>query len=257
MNRTGISEAVRQAALWAGALAAAVLAGLCIYGALIGAGGAAAMFRSALLAGVWVLLAILLLCAPLIAAWLPRRGGLLAAYLGAALVLIGAMAGSDRAHRLAERWLGSSKVPLGVMVIPEGAATSTVIDDTSQQPIGKLPFHVALGRFWIDYYDGAHPDSVGPVRDYCSRLAILTDGRIVREATVSVNHPLHYGGYHFYQYSYVADAPPCTILLVVSDSGLPLVYAGFVLLCGGLVWGMWIRPAADYLRGRRKDGNQD
>lgn len=80
------------------------------------------------------------------------------------------------------------------------------------------------------------------IRDYLSVLAVIDQGQIVGQKTIEVNHPLHYGGYHFYQHSYDDQAGSYTVLKVVSDSGLNLVYTGFGMLLIGVVSHFWLRP---------------
>ena len=73
-----------------------------------------------------------------------------------------------------------------------------------------------------------------------------------------MNYPLYYGGYHFYQISYDDKAyrlSPYTILSVSSDSGLSLVYTGFVLLIAGTFWLFWFKPAWVYFTKRRDNGD--
>jgi hypothetical protein len=79
------------------------------------------------------------------------------------------------------------------------------------------------------------------VREYISELQIIQDNRVVAEKAIQVNDPLHFGGYHFYQDSYDAKAGRYTILMVVSDAGLNLVYAGYLMLCVGVFWHFWLR----------------
>jgi len=86
----------------------------------------------------------------------------------------------------------------------------------------------------------------GPIRDYYSDLAVLDDGRPVAEKTIEVNDPLHHGGYHFYQSDYDHEAGRYTVLQVVSDSGLWLVWLGMVLLVGGAFWRFWGEPVVGY-----------
>jgi hypothetical protein len=90
-------------------------------------------------------------------------------------------------------------------------------------------------------------------RDYVSELEIVRAGHVVAAKDIEVNHPLHYGGYHFYQSSYGADefGRPYTVLMVVSDSGLYTVYAGYVLLVAGIAWHFWVRRALRLAKGRR------
>lgn len=80
------------------------------------------------------------------------------------------------------------------------------------------------------------------IRDYVSELQVIEDDKVAAEKDIEVNHPLHFGGYHFYQHSYDAEAGQYTILMVVSDTGLNLVYAGYLMLCGGVFWHFWARP---------------
>jgi hypothetical protein len=88
----------------------------------------------------------------------------------------------------------------------------------------------------------------GDVRAYNSDVEVLQDYRRVAHKVIQVNHPLHYGGYHFYQYDYDKRDGRYTVLLVVSDSGLWAVWAGFVLLVGGACWKLWLVPV--WNRGR-------
>jgi len=90
------------------------------------------------------------------------------------------------------------------------------------------------------------------IRDYKSELVVMRDGLEVQREVIEVNRPLRYGGYHFYQAEFHPrlDAGGYTVLTVVSDSGLPAVYIGFVLLFVGVVWRMWFSPPlAPYGRG--------
>ncbi len=90
------------------------------------------------------------------------------------------------------------------------------------------------------------------VRDYISELEIVQDGQVVAAKDVEVNHPLHYGGYHFCQHSYGQDqAGEYAVLLVVSDSGLNLVYGGYMMLVGGILWHFWGRRILGPLRTRQ------
>jgi hypothetical protein len=80
------------------------------------------------------------------------------------------------------------------------------------------------------------------VRDYVSDLEVIKEGRVVREKSIEVNHPLAYGGYHFYQHSYGQNEfGDYTVLMVVSDSGLRAVFIGYGLLIAGVCWHFWFR----------------
>jgi len=90
------------------------------------------------------------------------------------------------------------------------------------------------------------------VSDYVSELEIVENGQVVAAKDIEVNRPLHYGGYHFYQHSYGQDwGREYTVLMVVDDTGLNAVYAGYVLLIGGVFWHFWGRRALAGVRARR------
>ncbi len=71
-------------------------------------------------------------------------------------------------------------------------------------------------------------------------------------SNIEVNHPLSFGGYHFYQHSYDAEAGQYTVLMVVSNTGLAVVYAGYWMLCIGVIWHLWLR----HIVARRKVKNK-
>jgi len=81
------------------------------------------------------------------------------------------------------------------------------------------------------------------ISDYISDLQVIEDGKVAAEKSIEVNHPLKFGGYHFYQSSYDSEAGRYTVLQVTSDTGLTAVYAGYILLCVGAAWHFWLKPA--------------
>jgi hypothetical protein len=93
------------------------------------------------------------------------------------------------------------------------------------------------------------------VRDYVSELEVTVDGKVVAEKDIEVNHPLHFGGYHFYQSSYDDKAGQYTVLSVYSDTGLFVVYAGYWMLCLGVIWHLWLRHAL--ARAKLKSTNRE
>ncbi len=230
--------------LWLTLGALGVLAAVSVVGAFLGAERARAMFNSLPLVVFWILLAGLLVAGFF---WMPRlvrSPGLAAMHLGALLVLVGGMGGSDLGHRLAARLFGVTKVPHGYMAIEEGDATDAVRDGKTGEVIGRLPFRVGLEKFRIEYYLSGRP------KDYFSDLVVLENGKMAVEGTIAMNHPLHWGGYHFYQMDYDREEGRYTILSVRSDSGLAAVYVGFALLVAGAMVRCWVEPAWRRLRGR-------
>jgi len=92
------------------------------------------------------------------------------------------------------------------------------------------------------------------VSDYISELVIVEDNKEVASKDIEVNHPLHYGGYHFYQDQYGRNEyGEYTILQVVADSGLHAVYAGYALLIAGMCWHFWGRRILATVRNRAFD----
>jgi len=80
------------------------------------------------------------------------------------------------------------------------------------------------------------------VKDYISQIQVMAGGRVAAEKAVEVNRPLHFGGYAFYQSSYGQDPETrrfYTVLTVVCDCGLGLVYLGYGALVAGLAWHLW------------------
>ena len=78
------------------------------------------------------------------------------------------------------------------------------------------------------------------ISDYVSELQIIKENKVAAEKNIEVNHPLHFGGYHFYQHSYDDQAGQYTVLAVVSDSGVTIVYAGYLMLLAGVFWHFWL-----------------
>ena len=95
--------------------------------------------------------------------------------------------------------------------------------------------------------------SRGPrmIRDYFSDLAVIENDKEVLSKTIEVNHPLHYGGYHFYQHSYDSEKGQYTVLSITSDSGLYVVYSGYWLLSLGVLWQFWLRPVVRYIKSKK------
>ena len=125
---------------------------------------------------------------------------------------------------------GAPDVTRARITLPQGKAVT--IARTDDGLLLPLPFEVALEQFTIDHY----PDGRSP-RQYTSRLRI--DGEACE---VSVNHPLHHGGYTIYQDSYDQQAGSFTVLQLVRDPWLPLIFVGIALLAAGaigLLAGQW------------------
>lgn len=100
------------------------------------------------------------------------------------------------------------------------------------------------GKFLLSYHR--------VISDYISELQVIEGGKVVAEKDIEVNHPMHFGGYHFYQSSYDDKAGQYTVLQVVSDTGLYVVYAGYWMLCIGVIWHQWLRHIFSRFKAKSK-----
>jgi len=115
---------------------------------------------------------------------------------------------------------------------PDGTAVAGLVF-TQFEPMFPEPVNLTLS------YPRTRPRAI---KDYISELEVVQDGKVVAAKAIEVNHPLHYGGYHFYQHALDEDEHgQYTILQVVSDAGLNLVYGGYALLVAGIFWHFWAR----------------
>ncbi|MBT3294013.1 MAG: hypothetical protein HN919_19210 [Verrucomicrobia bacterium] len=143
---------LRKGVMWATLLLLLVFVVLSIVGAFLGAQRAAAFFGSTPVVLFWFALTILFGLGFLSVPNLWRKPGLLLSHAGCVLVLLGALWGSQTAHELNTRYLGSDRIHEGMLQIFEGEQSSTVISRDGQTILGSLPFAVALRDFRLEYY---------------------------------------------------------------------------------------------------------
>jgi ResB-like family protein len=124
--------------------------------------------------------------------------------------------------------------------IPYAGGTARV---AYRAPEVSVPFHVSLLKFNSDKYPGSSMAAT-----YESWVRVDDAERGVTEHHISMNHPLHYRGYIFFQASFVEGEPMMSIFSVARSPGLPLVYAGTTLIAAGVVWMFYVKP---YLARRR------
>jgi cytochrome c biogenesis protein ResB len=82
----------------------------------------------------------------------------------------------------------------------------------------------------------------------------LTDSQrgLVLMRKISMNKPLKYRGFSFFQSSYVEGPVETTVLSVRNDPGTPFVYAGFLIVIGGVVSLFVMRPRTARARPNRR-----
>lgn len=127
------------------------------------------------------------------------------------------------------------------------------------QVLVEKPDGTATAGYIFENFSPMFPGAVGfeptyrrAIKDYISEVEVVADGKTVAAKAIEVNHPLHYGGYHLYQHSLDEDnAGQYTILQVVSDSGLNVVYGGYVMLIAGVFWHFWGRRTLIAIKTRR------
>jgi len=98
-----------------------------------------------------------------------------------------------------------------------------------------LPFKLHLEDFRFDRYEGSDI-----AKNFSSEVTVQ-DGNATRKALISMNHPLRYGGYTFYQASFDQATEGATMLLVVQNPSVALPYIAVSLLTLGLVWHLFKR----------------
>jgi len=79
-------------------------------------------------------------------------------------------------------------------------------------------------------------------KDFISKVTILKDGKEILSRDIQVNEPLNFAGYNFFQSSYDTQDLSWSGLQIVKDPGVPLIYAGFILLIVGLVMIFYVGP---------------
>ena len=103
---------------------------------------------------------------------------------------------------------------------------------TSQQQIVEMPIAIELKEFIMETYDDGSP------RRFASDIQILTKTGKNIQTTVEVNKPVEVDGWKIYQYGYdtqMGAMSQASILELVSDPWLPLVYTGIYMMLAGAV----------------------
>ena len=115
------------------------------------------------------------------------------------------------------------------LVLAEGETAGTA--ETARGDVIPLGFRLRLDQFTM--------------QDYESRVSVLDEaGREIGEGVILVNSPIKFGRYTFYQQGPYRgeDQETYYVLHVKSDPGVPLVFAGFVLLPIGIALAIYAKP---------------
>ena len=103
----------------------------------------------------------------------------------------------------------------------------------AQQQIVRMPLAIELKQFIMETYSDGSP------KRYASEILIQTKSGQSIEATVDVNKPVEVEGWKIYQYGYdtkMGALSQTSILELVSDPWLPLVYTGIYMMLAGAVF---------------------
>ena len=103
---------------------------------------------------------------------------------------------------------------------------------TKEGAIHEMPLAIELKKFIMETYADGSP------KRFASEIQILTKSGKNIETTVDVNKPVEVDGWKIYQYGYdtqMGAMSQMSILELVSDPWLPLVYTGIYMMLGGAV----------------------
>lgn len=101
---------------------------------------------------------------------------------------------------------------------------------TQEGAVKEMPLAIELKQFIMETYDDGSP------KRFASDIQILTKSGKNIQTTVDVNKPAEVEGWKIYQYSYdtqMGAKSRISILELVSDPWLPLVYTGIYMMLGG------------------------
>ena len=103
---------------------------------------------------------------------------------------------------------------------------------TQEGAVKEMPIAIELKKFVMETYDDGSP------KRFASEIQILTKTGKNIETTVDVNKPYEVDGWKIYQYGYdtqMGAQSQISILELVSDPWLPLVYVGIYMMLAGAV----------------------
>lgn len=126
--------------------------------------------------------------------------------------------------------LGNADVQRLRMIATEGQPEWRAVADNGM--VKTMPMSIELKKFIMETYDDGSP------KRYASVLKIAEKQGDTFEATIDVNKPIVVDGWKIYQYGYdtsMGAESKISILELVSDPWLPLVYAGIFMMLGGAV----------------------
>ena len=98
-------------------------------------------------------------------------------------------------------------------------------------------------NFFVRYF---RPEA--PIKQFFATVNILENGRTAASGVISVNSPLKHKGYQFFQVDYDQQAgknSKYSVLKVVYNPGMPVLYAGFAMLAFGVIGMVLTKPVEE------------
>ena len=126
--------------------------------------------------------------------------------------------------------LGNADMQRVKMITTIGESEWRALDDKGV--VKEMDFSVKLKKFIMETYDDGSP------KRFASEILIQSKSGKNYEATVDVNKPYEVDGWKIYQYGYdtqMGTQSRISILELVSDPWLPLVYTGIYMMLAGAV----------------------
>ena len=127
--------------------------------------------------------------------------------------------------------LGNADVQRLKMIAVEGQKEWRAVADNGL--VKTMPMSIELKKFVMETYDNGSP------KRFASAIKVVEKSDRETEATIDVNKPIEVQGWKIYQYGYdtsMGAESKMSILELVSDPWLPLVYAGFYMMLAGAAW---------------------
>ena len=127
--------------------------------------------------------------------------------------------------------LGNADVQRLKMIAVEGQKEWRAVADNGL--VKTMPMSIELKKFVMETYDNGSP------KRFASAIKVVEKSDRETEATIDVNKPIEVQGWKIYQYGYdtsMGAQSKMSILELVSDPWLPLVYAGFYIMLAGAAW---------------------
>ena len=126
--------------------------------------------------------------------------------------------------------LGNADMQRVKMITTVGESEWRALDNNGA--IKEMPLAIELKKFIMETYDDGSP------KRFASEIQILTKSGKNIETVVDVNKPYEVDGWKIYQYGYdtqMGAQSQISILELVSDPWLPLVYTGIYMMLAGAV----------------------